>query len=175
MQISSEESRTHSNGQSGQRQWLVPVDDSEICENALLWASENLVRTGDHLHLLHVIPVQAPEMLSGTGMGMSGGDFVLAEPDPAADKEEMQHTKEFITKRFIPRLDALKLPYTVEVVHFATDCDSIGQMVCQRGQALGAAGIVLSKHNKGKVAEFFLGSVTNYCTHHAQQPVIVFQ
>lgn len=40
----------------------------------------------------------------------------------------MQHTREFITQRFIPILNALKLPYTVEVVHFATDCDSIGQV-----------------------------------------------
>ena len=40
---------------------------------------------------------------------------------------------------------------------------------------MNAAGIVLAKHNKGKVAEFFLGSVTNYCTHHAQAPVIVVQ
>ena len=48
-------------------------------------------------------------------------------------------------------------------------------MVCARADTLGAAAIVLSKHNKGKVAEFFLGSVTNYCTHHARHPIVVFQ
>ena len=160
---------------------------------------------------------------------------------------QLLNTKQFIKERFLPKLDALRLPYNVEVVHFATDCESIGQvwgcllsvchaqsmacllhgvfvkgcmscldficlryggarhsaesawvkctmeprrvgctlfadgyhcivqMVCARAEALDAAGIVLSKHNKGKVAEFFLGSVTNYCTHHAQQPVVVFQ
>ena len=51
----------------------------------MIWA----VSAGDHLHLLHVIPVPAPEMLSGTSMNMAGGDFVLAEPDPAADKAEV--------------------------------------------------------------------------------------
>lgn len=160
---------------SSSRHWLIPVDDSEVCENATIWAAQHLVREGDRLHLLHVIPVLGAEVLSGAGAGMAGGDFVITAPSPDEDKAQLQHTKEFIKTRFLPKLNTLKVPYDVEVVHFAIDCDSIGEMVCARAQALGAAGIVLSKHNKGKIAELFLGSVTNYCTHHAKQPVVVYQ
>ena len=41
---------------------------------------------------------------------------------------QMSNTKEFITARFLPKLDVLKVPYNVEVIHFATDCDSIGEV-----------------------------------------------
>ena len=41
---------------------------------------------------------------------------------------QLLNTKQFIKERFLPKLDALRLPYNVEVVHFATDCESIGQV-----------------------------------------------
>jgi nucleotide-binding universal stress UspA family protein len=31
----------------------------------------------------------------------------------------------------------------------------------------------MASHNKGRVAEFFLGSCTSYVTHHAHRPVVV--
>ena len=49
------------------------------------------------------------------------------------------------------------------------------QVVCARADAISAKGIVLAKHNRGLVADFFLGSVTSYCSENARQAVIVFQ
>ena len=49
------------------------------------------------------------------------------------------------------------------------------QVVCARADAIAARGIVLAKHNRGVVADFFLGSVTSYCSENARQAVIVYQ
>ena len=49
------------------------------------------------------------------------------------------------------------------------------QVVCARADAISARGIVLAKHNRGVVADFFLGSVTSYCSENARQAVIVYQ
>ena len=56
-----------------------------------------------------------------------------------------------------------QLPYQVEILRHSTDSDSVGSAICERASKLGAALVVLSKHNKGALKEFFVGSVTNYC------------
>lgn len=48
----------------------------------------------------------------------------------------------------------------VEIVHFLTDNDSIGEAIVTRAAALKAAAVVLAKHQRGAIAEFFMGSVT---------------
>lgn len=53
------------------------------------------------------------------------------------------------------------------------DADSVGNVVCTKAGALGAAALVMASHSKSKLAELFLGSVTNYCTHHSPVPVLV--
>ena len=43
----------------------------------------------DEFHILHIIPSQEPEVISGLG-GISGMDaIVTAKPDPAADKQHV--------------------------------------------------------------------------------------
>lgn len=42
------------------------------------------------------------------------------------------------------------------------DNDSIGAVICKRADQLNASAVVLAKHNKGAIKEFFVGSVTNY-------------
>lgn len=54
-------------------------------------------------------------------------------------------------------------PYQLEIVRFATDNDSIGSIICKRAEQLNAACVVMCKHQKGKIKEFFVGSVTSYC------------
>ena len=56
-----------------------------------------------------------------------------------------------------------QLPYQVEILRHSTDSDSVGSAICERARKLDAALVVLSKHNKGVLQEFFVGSVTNYC------------
>lgn len=54
-----------------------------------------------------------------------------------------------------------------------TDTDSIGNVVCQRAEALAVVAVVMAGHSKSKVGDFFMGSVTNFCTHHCKKPVLV--
>jgi len=58
---------------------------------------------------------------------------------------------------------AAQIPYRIEITKFATDNDSIGSIICKRAEQLNAAAVVMAKHSKGKLQEFFVGSVTSYC------------
>ena len=67
----------------------------------------------------------------------------------------------------------VQIPYQVEIVRGCVDNDSIGALLCRRAEQLNAAVLVMAKHNRGAVKEFFIGSVSNYALHHCKQPVLV--
>lgn len=53
------------------------------------------------------------------------------------------------------------------------DTESVGHVLCKKADELDAVAIVMASHSKGRMAEFFLGSVTQYCTHHSKRPVVI--
>lgn len=87
--------------------------------------------------------------------------------------QQVSKAESFIERRFVSKLEASSIPYQVEITHFNTDKDSIGEIICRRAEDLKTPAVVMAKHNQASIKEFFLGSVSKYCTHHCKQPVIV--
>ena len=107
-------------------------------------------------------------------------------------RSSQEHATQYLTSTYVPKLVQKKvasvishqiifrqcmsavqraavvpqISYKMKVVKFATDNDSIGSIICKRAEKINAVAVVLAKHNKGKIAEFFVGSVTNYCESH---------
>lgn len=152
------------------RHILIPVDESQSSDRLVQWTIDQMYREGDELHLFHVIPPGQYVVLS-TDLGLEE----IVEDDENTQRRVEQHARAFIQERFVTRLEAAKVPYQVELVKFSTDNDSIGAIVCKRAEQLQAAAVVMAKHNKGAIKEFLVGSVCNYCTHHAKVPVLVMQ
>jgi nucleotide-binding universal stress UspA family protein len=162
------------NGFRAHRNILIAVDNSDDSLKACQWAIENMYRQGDEFHLLHVIPAPTPEVVGGFAPGMGAADaLLLTDPDPAVDKRNLEAAKKFIQEKFVPIVAQANIPYKVEIVRFNTDNDSIGEVLCARAVDLDATAVIMASHNKGRIKEFFLGSVTSYCTHHCKQPVLV--
>eukprot|EP00884_Botryococcus_braunii_P019697 jgi/Botrbrau1/6410/Bobra.49_1s0027.1 len=159
---------------ASKRTFLLPVDKSQGSVAALDWALANVVKEGDEILLLHVIPFNVGEPIGG----IYDADLaapVFAKPDPKVDEQRIAEAQSFIKELFFPRLEAAKVPYKVEIVHFATDADSIGEVVANRAEHINSPAVVVARHNRGAVSEFFLGSTTKYLTHHCKQPVVVIQ
>jgi len=150
------------------RHILVPVDESAGAAKACNWALENFYREGDVLHLFHVIPPGQYVVLS-TDLGVEE----VVEDDPETQRKVEDHARQHLTTKYVPVLEEKKVTYQIEIVRFATDNDSIGSIVCKRAEQLNAAAVVMAKHNKGSIQEFFVGSVCNYCTHHCKTPVLI--
>jgi hypothetical protein len=51
----------------------------------------------------------------------------------------------------------MQIPYQVEIVRGCVDNDSIGALLCRRAEQLNAAVLLMAKHNRGAVKEFFIG------------------
>jgi len=45
---------------------------------------------------------------------------------------------------------------------------SIGEVVCNTAEQLGAAAVVMAPHGKGRLKECFMGSVCTHCLHHCK-------
>ena len=65
------------------------------------------------------------------------------------------------------------MPFATHVVRAPQDNDSIGVVLVKLAEQLNAGALVLAKHDKGRLSEFLLGSVTAYVTRHCRQPVLV--
>eukprot|EP00884_Botryococcus_braunii_P002094 jgi/Botrbrau1/11886/Bobra.126_2s0019.1 len=153
----------------GARSLVIAIDDSSECERAVGWTVENLVRPGDEVHLVHVIPrMQVASMYPGA----PPVDF-LPQQDPLSYEQLIKNAEHFITQRFLPKLGNLEPSPVVHVVRADVDTDSIGNVVCRKVDELKATALIMASHSKTKLQEFFLGSVTNFCTHHCRKPVLV--
>lgn len=150
------------------RHVILAVDDSPASEKATEWAVDQLYREGDEFHLFHVIP-PAQYVVLATDIGLEE----VVQDDPETQKRVEERARAFLTEKFASKLESKKVPYQIELVRFATDNDSIGAILCKRAEQLQAVAVVMAKHNKGAIKEFFIGSVTNYLTHHCKSPVVV--
>jgi nucleotide-binding universal stress UspA family protein len=147
----------------------LPLLFPQISEKVLDYCLTHFYKDGDEIHLMHVIPVPAPEVLTGLAMD----SIFTIEPDPAVDVKHIADAKDFMRNRFATTLASKGVPYKVEIVHFMTDNDSIGEAICKRADALNASAVFLAKHNRGTISEWFLGSVTKYCTTHCKAPMVI--
>lgn len=150
------------------RHILIPVDDSKASTRAFQWTLDNLYRDGDEIHLFNVIPPGQYVVLS-TDLGMEE----VVEDDKETQERVEAKARQLLQENFVPTLESKGIPYQIELVKFSTDNDSIGSIICKRADQLNAAAVVMAKHNRGPIKEFFLGSVSNFCTHHCNSPVLV--
>ena len=74
-----------------------------------------------------------------------------------------------------PKFERAGFRYTSEIVAYETDTSSVGEIVCERAVDSDAVAVVMAAQGKGRVREFFVGSVTNYCLHRCAKPVVVFR
>lgn len=125
-------------------------------------------RDGDEVHLAHVIPRVNTVALHGA----PPVDF-LPEQDPVAYEQLIKNAEAFIAARFLPRLAPVRPDPVIHIIKSEVDADSVGNVVCAKAGSLGAAALVMASHSKSKLSELFLGSVSNYCTHHCPVPVLI--
>lgn len=147
---------------------MLAVDASAESEDALQWTLANMYRPEDVLHFLHVVPRQE----TATTYGAPPVDF-LPQQNPKSVQRLAEQGLSFIKERLLPMLGDMQPEPVVHIVKSDTDTDSIGNVVCQRAEALAVVAVVMAGHSKSKVGDFFMGSVTNFCTHHCKKPVLV--
>eukprot|EP00879_Flechtneria_rotunda_P003575 GHRR01003809.1.p1 GENE.GHRR01003809.1~~GHRR01003809.1.p1 ORF type:complete len:175 (+),score=39.74 GHRR01003809.1:47-526(+) len=154
--------------ESANRVLVIAVDDSDDSQKAFQWTIDNIYRDGDELHVLHVVP----RLAFAARLGVPPVDFVPAAENNTYETA-VQRAEQFIIDRFVQALPpSIKAPI-VHIIKSEVDTESVGHVLCKKAEELDAAAICMASHNKGRMAQFFLGSVSQYCIHHSKRPVII--
>lgn len=91
----------------------------------------------------------------------------------ARHAEDRRRAEAFIAKRFVPLLERINVKHVVDVTRGDTNNWSVGEIVCNHAKMLRASCVVMAPHGKGRVKEFFVGSVCNHCLHRCEAPLVL--
>ncbi|OVA01794.1 Universal stress protein A [Macleaya cordata] len=155
---------------------LIAVDGSEESMNALKWALDNLKLRNNsskpeqgHFLILHV---QSPPNII---TGLNPGSIPFGGPDnlevPAFAKAIEAHQRritEAIMSHALQICSEKKVNVKTQVV-----VGDPKEVICEMIDNLHVDLLVMGCRPFGPIKRMFLGSVSNYCTNHAECPVVI--
>ncbi|EFJ46744.1 hypothetical protein VOLCADRAFT_105406 [Volvox carteri f. nagariensis] len=131
-------------------------DDTDDSQKSWDWIINNFYRDGDEVHLLNVIS----RLTFAATLGVPAVDFT-PQINREAYEKAVQKAEAFIVKRFLARLpESIQTTPIVHIIKSEVDTNSVGHVICMKADELKATCILMGSHNKGPVAEFFMGSVS---------------
>jgi nucleotide-binding universal stress UspA family protein len=132
---------------------------------AFEWALRNLYRPGDAIHILHVVPALRDAPASGS--------LYYPRYDPVGCEQSLwSQAEQFIQDEFVAVAQERGITANIVLVKESKGHD-IGQVVCQEAEKLSASPLVMYSHQKSRMEEFFLGSVSKYCATACKRPVLL--
>ncbi|CAA6671312.1 unnamed protein product [Spirodela intermedia] len=147
---------------------MVALDESECSLYALEWALENLreavAATGG-----------GPPLIVFTAQPLANLSYIPAATYGSAPPELVRSLQEHQRKLSLALLERAKEVCAKHGVN-AEAIMAVGdakEAVCEAVEKHGVKLLVLGSHGKGTFQRAFLGSVSNYCVHHAKCAVLV--
>ncbi|KAI3989921.1 hypothetical protein MKX01_040891 [Papaver californicum] len=154
---------------------LVAIDDSEGSFYALKWALDNLFTSDvassaapdetQNIGMLYLVNVQQPfqHYIFPAGPAVYATTSVI---------ESVRKAQEQNSTMLLSR--ALQIckqrPVKVETLMMEGDPKD---MICQAAEQMHADLVVVGSRGLGKIKRAFLGSVSDYCAHHAKCPILI--
>ena len=130
-----------------------------------------LHHSSPHAQKTHRIPARFPQY----AWGMYDDSFVEV-PDPEEEKKWREDCAKYVAETLLPILDQRgNVTYKLDIIAYEMNNTSIGEVVCEKAKIIDADLVVMASHRKGRLQEFFVGSVTNYCLHHSKVPLLVYK
>ncbi|EXC16664.1 Universal stress protein A-like protein [Morus notabilis] len=153
---------------------IVAVDGSESSMDALRWALDNLKlqspapdsTSGGSFVVLHV--QSPPSIAAGLNPGAIPFCDVAVPAIMAAIEAHQRRITEAVLEHALNICSEKNVKVKTEVV--------IGdpkEKICEVAEKLNADLLVMGSRAFGPIKRMFLGSVSNYCTNHAQCPVVI--
>lgn len=147
------------------RRILVAVDESEESMYALKWAVDYL-----HLDSTDTLILCHSKRLLGGYEGLGGPGFVLTPEVVISMEKHQDHVAEVVMQK--ARDICSGTPAKVEEKIFKGDARDA---LCDAVKKVGADFLVIGSHGYGTFKRAFLGSVSDYCAHHAKCAVMIIK
>jgi nucleotide-binding universal stress UspA family protein len=143
------------------RHIVIPLDGSPFGEHALSLAVTLARKTDALLHLVHVIPPPAAEMIEAPFYIDTALEARLRDHQHAVQKALLQRVCRRVSEEGHVRAEAVILDGEV--------AETVADYAARREADL----IIATTHGRGPLARFWLGSVTDYLVRNARVPVLL--
>ncbi|KAL7240416.1 hypothetical protein ACSBR2_006129 [Camellia fascicularis] len=143
---------------------MVAIDESECSHYALDWALQNLSNSivNSDLFLFTVQPIADYSYLYASSYGATPPELV----------RNLQENQKKVSLALLEKAKDICSKYGV-VAETMTEAGNPKETICETVEKLHIQLLILGSHSKGALKRVFLGSVSNYCVHHAKCPVLV--
>jgi nucleotide-binding universal stress UspA family protein len=138
---------------------IVPLDGSELAEQALGQARDLATRLTIPLHLVRVVDTYRTQSLPATGMAL---DYSMLSE---LAEEEIEDAKTYLQEK-VTQLNGEGLEVTGDVLHGPIARQIVA--AAEKGDV-----IVMSSHGRTGIKRWFLGSVAEEVMRHAECPVLL--
>lgn len=138
----------------------IAVDLNEESTRAIKWAVSNYIRPEDTVILLHVQPTDVL-------FGADWGDLIKSVDPLSVRQQDIFST--LASSNLVGPLREGKIPYKLHVVK---DFDR-KERICLEAERLKLSVLIMGDRRKSKKKRSGIGSVSKYCTHHCECPVLV--
>ncbi len=138
---------------------VVPLDGSELAEQALQQAKELSKKVGSPLHLVRVVDTYRTQALPATGMAL---DYSMLSE---LAEEEIEDAKTYLEQK-VTELRNEGMEVTGDVLHGPIARQIVA--AADKGDV-----IVMSSHGRTGIKRWFLGSVAEEVMRHANCPVLL--
>ncbi|CAL4910227.1 unnamed protein product [Urochloa decumbens] len=160
----------------GERWVGLATDFSEGSRAALRWAADNLLRSGDHMLLLHVIKEPDYEQSEAILWESTGSPLI-----PLSEFSDPLIAKKYGAKPDAETLDLLNTVAKQKEVPFGKQVMAVVKVLwgdpreklCQAISETPLSCLVIGSRGLGKLKRVLLGSVSDYVVNNATCPVTV--
>ncbi|GMH01908.1 hypothetical protein Nepgr_003747 [Nepenthes gracilis] len=142
---------------------MVAIDDSESSHGALEWALQNLHQkiTSSGLLLFHAISIDYGGIYAGTYGGA-----------PAELLTSIQENRKKLANALLGKAKDICANHGI-VAETVSIIGEPKESICDAVEKMHIELLVVGSHGRKGLPRAFLGSVSNYCVHHAKCPVLV--
>ena len=162
---------------------MLAVDGTHASEDAARWCMQNVTRSGDLLHLIHVATPETLNLFSISGP--PGTEFVMD-----VDWERRDQFWESVVRRTERLLDGtitniigkdasesnenfIRPPIELDAI-LDQKWAPVGEVLLKKANECGAEMIVVIKHHKTWLERTLTGSVSEFVIDQAKQAVVVY-
>ncbi|XP_045172643.2 universal stress protein in QAH/OAS sulfhydrylase 3'region-like [Mercenaria mercenaria] len=144
---------------SRHRTVVIAIDDSFHSEFAFDFYVDNVHRQGDRIVLVHV--PEYSNVLSTSSL--------LTDPNIVSDllKDNEEKVRDLVEKY------SMKMKECHLSGHVKQQCGKPGEAIIEAAKEEGASMLILGTRGMGLIRRTFTGSVSDYCLHHSDIPVLV--
>ncbi|XP_078438747.1 universal stress protein A-like protein isoform X2 [Wolffia australiana] len=156
-----------SSGGEAAAEWKVAVaiDGSDESLHALGWGLRNVLSSTAPNKLVLVYARPPPPFMPTTDT--SG--YLFTDEDVAT----MEQYSQDLEKSVLAKAQAILQPHEHVKVDTKVATGDAREVICDTVERIGADMLVMGSHGYGFVKRALLGSVSDYCVHHAKCPVLI--